>query len=90
MTLQSTDKWMKNETLRALVSNGLHLGLVDSETNICYGCGTFRGAELEKTVMSVVKVDQSAKTVTIAVRSDNAELRGAFEAQLMLLLSAKK
>lgn len=65
-------------------------GLVESEAETCFGCGKFKGSEAEKNVMVIAAANPAAKTVSLSVRAESAELKQALESQLLLLLNAKK
>ena len=44
-TISTTEKWMNMSTLKAMLNNGLHMGLVaDSPENSIHGCGLFEGS----------------------------------------------
>jgi len=89
VTVPSTDKWMKDETLRALLSNGIHLGLVEGEVAVAHGAANFKGEHQEALVYAKVAADKGSKAVKIAVASDNSDLKSALEDQLKMLLAKK-
>lgn len=72
------------------IISSVSTGLVESETETCFGSGKFKGAEAEKHVMVIAAANPAAKTVSLSVRAESSELRLALESQLTLLLSAKK
>jgi hypothetical protein len=73
-----------------IIPSACFAGLVESETETCFGSGKFKGAEAEKHVMVIAAANAAAKTVSLSVRAESSELRLALESQLSLLLSAKK
>ena len=81
------DKWMKPETLKAMISNGLHFALLGAGDGPLMASGRLQGGQGTYLCYLKVQVNQLDKTVTVSVRADNGPLRDSMDELLKLLLT---
>eukprot|EP00960_Hanusia_phi_P057001 763418-Hanusia_phi.AAC.25 len=75
-TLSTTEKWMNMSTLKAMLTNGLHFGLVaDTAENSVHGCGLFEGSGLTSECCLQMTANQGDRTLTMTVNANDAALR---------------
>jgi len=84
--IKSVDKWMKAETLKAMLSNGLHFALVEGADAPLLAAGKLHGSSCYVKILT----HESEKSVTVSVRSDHATFRESMDDLLKLLLAAAR
>jgi len=89
--VHSNEKWCNEQTLKALMLNGLHLALVDNRGNgALAAAGTLAGVGGECVLLECVLTSAAAKLFSLTVKASHPDLKAAMEDLLSVVLQSTR